>query len=131
MSSEIASAAEAVTTAEAARRADDASEADPAWSRRRSHDEVVEALVRLYGHAFGGRDGGRYRVSRKVLRQIAGRRHLSERVLADIAEEMSERGFAFVDLETHFAVIDQRVFDSYRRVTALAAQSVLDGPGDA
>lgn len=98
-------------------------------SRRRC-DEVADDLVRLYGQSFGGRNAGKFRISRKFLRQIADRRHLSSAFLEELTEEMYERGFAFIDIETYFAVIDQRHFNSYRRVTAAATESVL-GDGNA
>jgi hypothetical protein len=90
---------------------------------------VADNLVRLYGESFGGRGSGKFRISRKFLRQIAARRHLSQGFLEELGEELYERGYAFVDLETYFAVIDQRQFNSYRRVTAVATELAV-GAGD-
>ena len=92
---------------------------------RKPCEKIADDLVELYGQSFGGRDGGKFRISRKFLRQIAGRRHLSQSFLEQIEEELYERGFAFIDIETYFAVIDQRQFNSYRRVTAAATELIL------
>ncbi len=88
--------------------------------RRRSAGELAEALVALHGAGFAGRPGGKYRISRKFLRQLAGRRKLSEAFVAEVAAEVFERGYVLVDLETHYAVLDQSLIEGFRRVTALA-----------
>ena len=102
---------------------------DSGGNGRRGCEEIADALVKLYEQPFGGRTSGKYRVSRKFLRQIAGRRHLSSQILNAITEEMYERGFAFIDLETYFAVIDQRQFNGFRRLTSAATESVVGGSG--
>lgn len=79
--------------------------------------EIADALVNFCGVSFGGKRGGRFRISRKFLRQIAGRRKLPGEFIRELADELFERGFVLVDLETHFAVLSQNVFNSYRRVT--------------
>jgi hypothetical protein len=92
--------------------------------RRREADRIADALVSLFGETFGGKRSGRYRISRKFLRQICGRRRLNSELLANVTEEVFERGYVFIDLETHFAVVEQTRFNSYRRVTAAAAAKV-------
>ena len=88
---------------------------------------IAELLVALEGTPFGGKPGGRFRVSRKFLRQFAERRRLPPALVEAIADEMFERGFVLIDMESYFVVIPQRYFSSYRRVTAAAAERVRMG----
>ncbi len=39
-------------------------------------------------------------------------------------EAMFERGYVFVPAETYFVVLEQRIFNSYRRVTATAVNQI-------
>jgi len=94
-------------------------------AERRSPDALAQILVRLFGERFGGASAGKFRISRKFLRQLAGRRKLSDGYFAQLAEEMFEAGFVFVDCESYFIVLSQRQFASYRRVTAAAVNNVL------
>ncbi|NNG05582.1 MAG: hypothetical protein HKM95_15985 [Inquilinus sp.] len=89
---------------------------------------IAELLVALDGIPFGGKPGGRFRISRKFLRQFAERRRLQPELVDAIADEMFERGFVLIDMESYFVVIPQRYFSSYRRVTAAAAERVLMAP---
>ncbi len=95
----------------------------------RAPAEVAECLARLYESRFAGRPQGKFRISRKLLRSLARRRKLPERFLAAVAEALFERGFVLVDLESHFAVLDQRLFNSYRRVNP-GALDALDAPAE-
>ena len=92
---------------------------------RQSPAALAQALVRLFGERFGGASGGKFRISRKFLRQLAGRRKVSEAFLAALAEHMFEAGFVFVDCESYFIVLSQKQFASYRRVTAAAVDRVM------
>lgn len=103
-----------------------------ARSRSLSAAEVAVLLVGLYAERFGGKGSGKYRISRKFLRQLAGRRRLTAEFLDQIADELFEQGLVLTDLETFFAVLDQRHFNSYRRVTAAAMGRIAtDAPGGA
>ena len=94
-------------------------------AERRSPEDLVQILVRLFAERFGGASVGKFRISRKFLRQLAGRRKLSDAYLDALAEEMFESGFVFVDCESYFIVLSQKQFASYRRVTAAAVSRVM------
>jgi len=96
--------------------------------RRLSAAEIAVLLVGLYAERFGGKSSGKYRISRKFLRQLAGRRRLTAEFLAEIADELFEQGLVLADLETFVAVLDQRHFNSYRRVTAAAVNRTATNP---
>lgn len=97
-----------------------------------SVDEVVEILIELHGLKFAGRSGGKYRISRKYFRQIAARRKLTAEFVALVTDALFERGYVLVDLETHFVVLRQGLFDSYRRVTdrAIALLKSVNGSAE-
>ena len=92
---------------------------------RKAPDALAHVLVRLFAERFGGASTGKFRISRKFLRQLAGRRKLPDDYLAVLAEHMFEAGFVLVDCESYFVVLSQKQFASYRRVTAAAVNRVM------
>ena len=94
-------------------------------SDRRSPLELADLLIHLFDERFGGAASGKFRISRKFLRKLAGRRKLPDSYLLAVAEEVFEAGFVFVDCESYSIVLSQRQFGSYRRVTSIAANKVL------
>lgn len=88
-------------------------------------DLWVNALVDLHEIGFGGRPRGKYRISRKFLRQLLGRNRIDPDIIAQLSAELFERGYALIDLETHFVVQGQKLFNSYRRVTEAALETVI------
>ena len=97
---------------------------DSAAEQRRSPDALAQLLVGLYDQRFGGASIGKFRISRKFLRKLAGRRKLPDAFLDALAEEMFEIGYVFVDCESYSIVLNQKQFASYRRVTSLAVNKV-------
>jgi len=97
----------------------------PSATDRRLPEQLAQLLIRLFDERFGGAVSGKYRVSRKFLRKLAGRRKLPDAYLNALAEEMFEAGFVFVDCESYSIVFHQKQFVSYRRVTSVAANKVL------
>lgn len=97
-----------------------------------SVDAVVEVLVALHGLRFGNRSSGKYRISRKYFRQISARRKLTPEFVGAVTDEIFEKGFVLIDLETHFVLMKQALFNSFRRVTdrAIALISSADGIKD-
>ena len=84
---------------------------------RLSARDVAAHLAALYEQGFGGKERGRFRISMKHMRALTGRRRVTAQVLHKIAEELYEMGFVLIDLETHFVVLAQHTFNSYRRVS--------------
>lgn len=78
---------------------------------------VAARLAGLYEEAFGGKPRGRYRISMKHMKALTGRRRVPAQTLQKIAEELYELGYVLIDQETFFAVLAQRTFSSYRRVS--------------
>jgi len=97
----------------------------PLDSPRKSSEEVAALLIRLFGERFGGVSTGRFRISRKYLRKLAGRRKLPDKYLRALADEVFEFGYVLVDCESYSIVLSQKQFSSYRRVTDAAANKVL------
>jgi hypothetical protein len=98
---------------------------DAVTADRKSPEDLARLLVLLFGEGFGGASSGKFRVSRKFLRKLAGRRKLPDAYLAALAEEIFEAGFVFVDCESYAIVLSQKQFVSHRRVTSAAANKVL------
>ncbi len=94
-------------------------------THRQSASAVATTLAQLYELAFGGKQNGRYRISRKFLHEIAGRRKISDDFLRDVAEEVFEAGFILIDLGTYIAVLNQSLTNNYRHVTKNAVAEIL------
>ncbi|MDA0703090.1 MAG: hypothetical protein O3A96_07620 [Proteobacteria bacterium] len=96
---------------------------------------IAVALARLYEESFGGKERGRYRISSKFLRQIAGRKRLYAEEIEAIGRALFEQGFVLIDLESFVVVLSQKTFDSYRRVNEASiwddAADPDPGPGRA
>jgi hypothetical protein len=91
--------------------------------QRLSEQEIAARLADLYEVGFGGKNRGRYRISMKYLRMLAGRNRVSPEAIRKISEELFEFGFVLIDLETYFVVLAQNTFRGYRRV----AEGCLSG----
>jgi len=81
-----------------------------------SNAEVVDRLVALYDHSFGGKPRGRYRISMKLMCRLLNQRRLWPEQIEAIRRGLYETGYILVDLGTYFAVVNQRTFASYRRL---------------
>ena len=86
---------------------------------------VSAMLAAIYDQRFGGKESGRYRISRKFLREIARRRRISDEFVAEITDELFEQGLVIVNVETYFAVLSQSLLNSYRHVTKGAIAQTL------
>lgn len=91
-----------------------------------SNAEVVDRLVALYDHSFGGKPRGRYRISMKLMCRLLNQRRLWPEQIEAIRRGLYETGYILVDLGTYFAVVNQRTFASYRRLNE-ASIAGLDG----
>ncbi len=78
--------------------------------------EVARRLAEFYEQPFGGKPDGRYRLSPKLLRKLAQRRRISDEFAAQLAEEMFELGYVFIDLESYYVVTSARTYANYRRL---------------
>lgn len=93
--------------------------------------EIAERLAGLYDKDFAGKDRGRYRISMKHMRMLAGRRRVPQKMIREIGEELYELGYVLIDMETFFVVLAPRTFSSYRRVNDGAVMTALQTQGDA
>jgi hypothetical protein len=78
---------------------------------------ICDILKEMYGQKFGGKEKGRYRISRSNLRKLMVINRLYDRDVEMIRDEMFQAGFTFLDHEDYFVVIESRTVGNYRRVT--------------
>ncbi len=76
---------------------------------------AAKQLAALYDESFGGKSKGRYRISLKLVRQLAGKRRLYEDDIRSLTREMLERGFVLIDMDSFFVVMGANTFVNYRR----------------
>lgn len=92
------------------------------------HDFIACQLAELYEKEFGGKERGRFRISLKLLQELAGRRRLYTDDIQIIGRELFERGYVLIDMESFFAVLSQKTLTSYRRVnTETLCQKKITG----
>jgi len=77
---------------------------------------VADKLVALYGRPFGGKGGGRYRISARLLRQLFRCRRLYEDDMRMLTRALAQQGYVLVDMDTFFVVMAANTFVNYRRV---------------
>ena len=76
---------------------------------------AADRLAALYDESFGGKSKGRYRISVKLVRQLAGKRRLYEDDIRILTREMLERGYVLIDMDSFFVVMGANTFVNYRR----------------
>jgi len=79
------------------------------------YKQIAKHLVDIYQNPFGGKPNGRYRISMKHLRQIAGYRRIFQEDMAQIYKEMYQLGYSLIDMESFCVVISHKTFTHYRR----------------
>ena len=80
--------------------------------------EVAVALKEIYEAEFGGKDRGRYQISRQALRELSVRGRLEGSTVDAIVSDTYELGFVVTDLGDDFSVVEVDVMRSYRKVPA-------------
>ena len=88
---------------------------------------VVERLVTLYDHPFGGKPRGRYRVSMKLMCRLLNQRRVWPEQIEAIRRGLYETGYLLVDMESYFVVVSQRTFASYRRLNEASIATLGEG----
>ncbi|WP_373086102.1 hypothetical protein [Sneathiella sp.] len=91
-----------------------------------SNADVVDRLVSLYDHSFGGKPRGRYRISMKLMCRIVNQRRLWPEQIETIRRGLYETGHILIDLGTYFVVVNQRTFSSYRRLNEASIATLED-----
>ncbi len=92
---------------------------------KRKASSIAAQLAELYAQPFGGKPTGRFRVSPKLMRRLAGRRRLTEEFIQELGNEMFELGFVLVDLELFYAIVSVQSFGSYRRLGDAQVETIL------
>lgn len=83
---------------------------DEDWIR-----DTSRRLADLYDRKFGGKEGGRYRIAAKLLRDMAGRRRLYEGDVRALTRALFEHGYILIDMDTFYVVMNANSFVNYRR----------------
>ena len=78
-------------------------------------EPIADRLAALYAERFGGKQGGRYRISTKVVREAAQLRRLYEDDVRVLGRALYERGFVLIDMDSFFVVMSANSFVNYRR----------------
>ncbi|MDA8586759.1 hypothetical protein N9L47_10925 [Rhodobacteraceae bacterium] len=88
-------------------------------------DATAKKLADMYADGFGGKPSGRYRISRKLICEISGRRRLYEEDVTALTRALLEHGFILIDMESFFVVMSANAFVNYRRAGKVAGRGTL------
>ncbi|WP_458789706.1 hypothetical protein [Yoonia sp. MH D7] len=80
-------------------------------------------IAQLYSKSFGGKAGGRFRMSSKQLKELLGCRRLYEDDIEQLKRATLEAGFVLIDMDSFFVLLSANAFVNYRRVSAEALVS--------
>lgn len=81
----------------------------------KNSEATAKKLADMYVEDFGGKPSGRYRISRKLICDIAGQRRLYQEDVTSLTRTLLEHGFVLIDMESFFVVMSANAFVNYRR----------------
>lgn len=86
-----------------------------------AHDpkEVANKLAKFYESPFSGKKRGKYRLRRRALWEISGRRALRAAFIEELREELLEQGYFLIDLrdtdaKSDFGLVSLRYVNNFR-----------------
>jgi len=82
----------------------------------KSAKQVAEIIEDIFKEKFGGKDKGRFQLSRSHFRKLLGRKNLRDAFIEEVADECLERGYILIVIEDIIAVIEENVVLNYRSV---------------
>lgn len=82
----------------------------------RTPEQVADALKQIYDTQFGGKDRGRFQISRQGLRELSERKRLEDSTKDAIVGAAYDRDLVVTDMGDDFSVIEVDVMRNYRKV---------------
>lgn len=83
-----------------------------------SPEQVAAYIQQIYKESFCGKKEGRFQMSRKQFKTLAGRQHLHDTYSGDVIEACyTQQGIAMTELDDGFAFVRVKVKDRYRKLT--------------
>lgn len=86
--------------------------------------ETVSLLKELFKISFGGKEGGRYKISIERLLHLSGSQFSSPRWIEEIQEEAAEQGVAIINVGASYSVIEMTILKGYRNVPPSVVESL-------
>ena len=88
-------------------------------------ERMARIIEEIYEKKFGGKNRGRFQLSRSTFRKIAGRKKLRDSYIEEVADECLELGYVLVTLGDIIAIIEEGVMLNYRKVPKSVVNSYL------
>lgn len=79
---------------------------------------TVNKLIEIYKEAFGGKEKGRYQISRENLKWLHGAQRLHATTIEKLKNEIFENGFILIDLDDVFCLVRCKLLRGWRKVPA-------------
>lgn len=85
-------------------------------AKRKTAEEMAKIINEIYEERFGGKGRGRFQIQRSIFRKLAGRKNLHDTFVVEVSEECADLGYILIPLGDIFAVIEENIMLSYRKV---------------
>lgn len=89
-------------------------------------EKMAEIIEEIYEEKFGGKNRGRFQISRSQFRQLGGRKNLRDAFIDEVAEECLELGYILIPTGDIIAIIEESVVLNYRNVPKSILNSYID-----
>lgn len=74
---------------------------------------MSDELVRIYQSSFSGKEKGRFRIKRSLLRKLSQSLRF-ERLLPELTNSLLDKGFLLIDLGDYFGLLELQVMQNWR-----------------
>jgi len=89
--------------------------------------EIAETLADFHEESFGGKIKGRYQITRKLMKELTGRKFLRQDFLDQITEHLYDLNLTLIDLAGDtFIVIPTKILEGYRKLTTGMVKSFIE-----
>ena len=82
----------------------------------KSAQEIAHILKEIINLEFGGKERGRFQISRSKLRALSARKRIGDSFVFELTEACFENGLVFIDIGDFYAVLECPTMHNYRRV---------------
>lgn len=82
----------------------------------KSIDTIADELIKLFFTSFGGKDGGRYFLSRNDFLDLCNRTYLRQDFLDELQDRIAIKEFILIDVGKGFALFQLSTICAFRKV---------------
>ncbi len=89
-------------------------------------EKMAEIIGEIYEEKFGGKNRGRFQISRSQFRRLGGRKNLRDAFIDEVAEQCLELGYILITIGDTIAIIEENIVLNYRNVPKSILKSYIE-----